>query len=161
MFGCHHKEPRFTFSAFSHVGGRERLELWLRTQQLKAPLGWISHHNNIIYAFHSLYQAQREAEQLCRGCIYFILGVNRHVEILGICTIFAKVNYRISALVVRLPQPKRSKTGCLEGSKFNPQRLARRQGRRTFPVRRFYTGNVPLVPRGTLARRLATAHKCR
>lgn len=60
-----------------------------KTQEPRTPLGWVTHHNNIIYMFPSLYQARREAVELCtvrerlQGAIRFILYINRNFEILG------------------------------------------------------------------------------
>lgn len=60
-----------------------------KMQEPRTPLGWVTHHNNIIYMFPSLYQARREAVELCtvwerlQGAICFILYINRYFEILG------------------------------------------------------------------------------
>lgn len=83
--------------------------------------------------------------QLCTACIYFILGVNTHVEILGICNIFAKVNYCIGEVVVGLPHPKHGaaaqQSRLSGGVKGQPAKISEATGsaalsERTFPLPR-------------------------
>lgn len=122
------------------------MELWRPIRRLKTRLGWISHHTDVIDAFPSLYQAQREAGRLCSACIYFSRGVNTHDEILGICNISAKVNYRISEVAAALPHPKHGAAAQQNrlsgGVKGQPAKISEATGTAavsepTFPLRRF------------------------